>query len=681
MIYVSNDLQNVLYNNTSIEIKAGCYIEYNMNEMIDAVKAENNILDSVYTSQIVSKNQVGQIISTWPSSRPNPYKKLFPVDSIIRPFRPTSSGIKYYLTVPRDTLPQSFSPYRSVLYPSTQPRIYYPGPETFYKYWVTPENTGVNIKINYTPSGTLYALTNQITAIFEKNHSLPLTYTIKITKSDNTEVTIANAFSMPSDGKITLNYIGNSWTTQEVSEPQVYTDPIQIKSITLTTPSAGLSKVIGVIELSAKWIKEISSDVVSFNIEKESSSSSEDILPVGKITANSLSLNLAKYDQEEIKYESYNRTKLLDKLITYVNKNVKVYPYFKIYHSNGLITEGLKKYDKILQGHYYVDNWQISDYGDVSITALDGAKYLMDTVAPDILCENYPATAVIRRLLDSVGFTNYSFNLTSSTDQSIPVINYFWTDGSRSVWDSLQEICRDIQMNAVMDENNILQFYSRNYMYGRTIKDWNFYYEKEENKLPNIIELNQKDIASANEVIVEWSTPIAPSYVGSSGALWQSPANFLIAGGLKEAITSTSTKIKLDLQTTDTYNRFQSGFNFNGYLMIDSEILEFDAVGYQYIPKDSTPSTMYDVLTETNVSNDGVRFINIWIENSTDLAKYRNFCKQSIQTDGTDTYLKPNGAYRIKSRGSLGTKAAPHSPKGATSLQYLWTGLKVTLNA
>jgi hypothetical protein len=677
MIPASQNLQDVFKNNTSIEIKAGCYIEYNMNEMIDAVTAETNILDSVYTAQIIDPKYA---TPAWPAYRPNPYKKLFPVDSIIRPFRPTDPGIKYYLTILGDTLPQSFSPYRTVLYPTTQPRIYYPGVDTFYKYWVTPKNTGVNIKINYAPSGTLYALTNQIVAKFEKNHSLPATYTITAIKSDNTEITIANALDMPSDGLITLNYNGTSWSASAMQEPISYANPISIKSITLTTPSAGISKVIGVIELSAKWIKDISDDVVSFEINKESSSSSEDILPVGKITANSLSLNLVKYDEETIQYKSYNRTQALNSSLRYIGKNVKLYPYFKIYHSNGAITESSKKYDKISQGHFYVDSWDISDYGDASIVALDSAKYLMDTVAPDILCESYPATAVIRRLLDSVGFTNYNFNLTSNTDTSIPLINYFWTDGTQSVWNSLQEICRDIQMNAIMDENNILQFYSRNYMYGNTDKDWNFYYEKEGNVLPNIVDFNQKDIASSNEVLIRWSTPISSAYLGSSAPLWQSPTSFLIAGGLKDPITSSANKLTLDLQTPDRYSRLQSGFNFSGYFLIDSEILEFDAVGYQYLPEDTTNTVIDDALN-TTVLNNGTNFINIWIESSSDLQKYRNLCKQSIQTNGADTYLKPNGVYRIKTRGALGTKAADHSPKGATSGQYFWTGVQVTQNA
>ncbi len=78
MISAPANLKTLLYNNTNIKINSGCYIEYNMNTMLDGVSASTNITDTSYTSQIV--DIIGQ--PTWPNGRPNPYKKLFPVDSI-----------------------------------------------------------------------------------------------------------------------------------------------------------------------------------------------------------------------------------------------------------------------------------------------------------------------------------------------------------------------------------------------------------------------------------------------------------------------------------------------------------------------------------------------------------------------------------------------------------------------
>ena len=679
MISGSENLKTLLKNSTNIKIGSGCYIEYNMNTMLDGVSASNNISDTTYTSQIT--DAIGQLV--WPSSRPNPYKKLFPVDSIIKPFRPLKSGIKYFILErpvvnggPTEIQKNTFSNYRSVSYPEAQPRIYYPGESTYYKYWVTPQNTGVNITINYLTNVTQYALSNKIVLKFESTHSLPSTYTIKIVKPNNTEETIASALTTPASGLVELYYNGTSWSPSAPSEPQSFSEPITIKSITVTTPSAGAKRIIGVTEVSARWIKDISADVVSFEISKESSSSSEDLLPVGKITANSVNLNLTKYDQSTMQYLSYNREIALNLSLNYMDKNAKITPFFKIYHDNGLITEGENKYDKIIQGHFYINEFSISNHGEVSLTALDSAKYLMEVVCPDILCESYPVTAILRRLLDSVGYTNYKFNLSAGTDSSVPLINYFWTDGSKTVWEYLQELCRDIQMNAIIDENDVLQFYSRNYMYSRTAKDWYFYQEKDGDILPNIIDFSKKEIASANQVKVRWSTPTTSDYLQSSDPLWQSSQSFIIAGGLAEPLgISGNSNIAIDLSGPSVYNKLISGFNFEGYFLVDSEIIEYNAMGYQYIPAETTNTTVTDEINGT-VLNNGTNPINIWIESASDLSKYTALSKPPVGTT-LQINIKPNGRYRIKTRGALGTTAATHNYSGAPSSDYPWTGVLI----
>ena len=676
MIAGSANLKTLLYNSTNIKIGSGCYIEYNMNTMLDGVSASNNIADTSYTSQIV--DAIGQ--STWPSSRPNPYKKLFPVDSIIKPFRPTVSGIKYFILEkpvanggPTEIQKNTFSNYRSVSYPENQPRIYYPGESTYYKYWVTPKDTGVNITINYLTNLTQYALTNKIVLKFESTHSLPSTYTIKIVKSNNTEETIANALTTPTNGLVELYYNGTSWSTVESN---LFATPVTIKSIIVTTPSAGSNRIIGVTEVSARWIKDISTDLVSFEISKESSSSSEDLLPVGKVTANSINLELNRYNTSTLEYVSYSRTSSLNPSLTYMVKNAKLIPFFKIYHENGSVIDGLEKYDQINQGDFYINEFNISNQGEVSLTALDSAKYLMEVICPDILCESYPVTAIIRRLLDSVGYTNYKFNLSAGADSSVPLINYFWTDGSKTVWEYLQELCRDIQMNAIVDENDVLQFYSRNYMYSRTTKDWNFYQEKEGSILPNIINFSKKEMPSANQVKIRWSTPTTSEYLQSSDPLWQSSESFIIAGGLTESLNASgNSNIAIDLSGPSVYNKLISGFNFEGYFLVDSEIIEYDAMGYQYVPSETTNTTVTDAINGT-VLNNGTNPVNIWIESASDLSKYTALSKPPTGTT-IQINIKPNGRYRIKTRGALGTTAAAHNYSGAPSSSYSWTGVLV----
>ena len=655
---MTTSLENVFYNDTTIKTQVGATIEYNMNSLIDNITVTSTITDTNYTSTI----------DNWVNGKPNPFKKLFPIDSVIKPFRPINPGINYYILGPNQSkgTPLSFDNPKTNLYPDTKPRVYYPGITTSYKYWVTPVNSNLNLTVNYVNSNnTKLALANKIVIKFEKFHNLPSSYIVVITKSDDTTMTFTSATS-PTTGDATIYYNGTSWSSTAWAEPASYPTPISIKSITVTGVNPGGDKVIGVIEVSARWIKDISSDIFTLDIQKESSSSTTDILPVGSVTANTLTLALSKYNQSELQIISYNRLSTsFDSSKIYIAKNVEIKPYFKVYHINGAIINGSDKYDKVYQGSYFVDSWAISDYGDTNITALDGSKYLMETLCPDLILESYPVTAILRCLLDSIGFTNYNFNLTES-DKSIPLINYWWTVPENTVWQAIQDLCRDIQMNAFFDESNILQFYSRESMYNRTNANWNFYYEKEGSILPNIIDFSKEEIASANQVKILWSTPITSNYTGASGKLWNSPPTFLAAGGLKYDITAETTAAQtvliLELASLDNYSDIQSLFNFNGYLLIDSEIIEYDAIRYQYIPKDST----------TNIAE------AVWIESESDINKYLYLSKPGYKIPGKfDTaYFKPTGEYRVKTRGALGTKPAFH---GASSINKLaqWSGREV----
>ncbi len=653
MISATESLKNIFKQQKSIKTDIGCEIEYNMNSLIDGITVVSATPDTTYTAQI----------SGWPSGKANPYKKLFPIDSILKPFRPTQSGIKYFVFLPNDTVANSFSPYRALQYPGTQPRIYYPGTTLQYQYWLSAKDANVNITVNYLTTGLLgnkSALSNKIVIRFEKYHVLPTTYSLLITKSDNTTQSVG-PFVPPTDGNIELNYNGTSWTQGALSEPVSYASPILIKSINLTAINPGGGKVIGVIEVSARLVKDISSDIVNIDIEKETSSSSEDILPVGFVSANSLSLEVLKYNQSSLQTVSYNRLSTgFDSSLIYMAKNVEIRPYFKIYHSGATTVVG--SYDKVKQGMFYINDFNISAYGDTTVFALDGSKYLMDTLCPDVICENYPVTAILRRLLDSVGFANYNFNLNNTLETSIPQVAYWWTDDSRTVWESIQELCRDIQMNAFFDENNVLQFYSRDYMYDNArAKVWDFYHEQEGSTLSNIIDFVQKDIVGANFVKVLWDAAITSNYTGTSGDLWRAPTTFLSAGGLLVPLSETETDyLTIDTKSLDVYSQQQSFYNFSGFVLIDSEIIEYEGIEYDLTLLNGTKQTQL-------------------IKSSSDVNKYRALAKAgySDSSNPADTaYFKPSGRYKIKKRGALGTVPAAHSAQAANLNN--WTPVEVS---
>ena len=75
------------------------------------------------------------------------------------------------------------------------------------------------------------------------------------------------------------------------------------------TTGAVTGKYIGLIEMSPRWIKDVTDRVVDFEITKETSSGSDDILPVGSVTANSLSLSMVVVSSQQRRCSSLFETK------------------------------------------------------------------------------------------------------------------------------------------------------------------------------------------------------------------------------------------------------------------------------------------------------------------------------------------------------------------------------------
>jgi len=618
-VYASPAAKTKLEQSTNLNLNVGCTIEYNMNRLVDNI---------VVTGADIVKPDGSK-----------PFKKLFPVDSIIKANRPIGAGVKYGIT--GDVGSGTYRDPRSSTYPLYY-RTYYPGADTYYKYWLSALGTGTDLTITYAGKTVL---TNKVVARFEISHSTPGTWNIFLNGSSVASGTSAQIKALGAStydaGTLTIYYNGTAWVT---TEPAVLGAPVSITSLKLTT--GGVSgKYIGVIELCAKWVVDISDAITDMSISKESSTSSEDILPIGKVSANSLSLGLVSYETTR-KIISFDKTFTLDASKVYLYKQVEVNPYYKLYNAD-------QTYEKINQGVFYLDNWSSSEYGDISLTALDGAKILQEVIAPSIICEGYSTTAILRRLLDTVGFVNYKFNM-SATDTSIFTPKFWWTDDSKPVWSAIQELCRDSQMTAIFDENNVLQFYTRDYMFSSAKDvDWAFIYNANGSNLPNIISFSKNELASANQVKVLWNSVTTSEFTGNSQPLWKSGNTSMGALSLDQDLPVSVGEggyLNLSPITVNSYESKRVLYEYNGYLVIDSEIIEYDAIQYEY--------------------TSGVNKTQVWITTESDVLKYLG-----LSNVGSANY-QPTGKYRIKTRGAFNTTPADHFAAASTILNS-WSGYEV----
>mgnify|MGYP003334513575 FL=1 len=552
MISASNAVKTILEQDTTLVINSGCTFEYNMNALVDNI---------TMTGADISRTDAA-------GNAYKPFKKLFPIDTVIKPNRPIKAGIKYAIV--GDVGTNTYRDPKASQYPLNY-RTYYPGAETTYKYYVSDRSTALDVTATYPKT----ILTNKIVVRFELAHSTPPTFAIY---NGSTQLFSGTSSDLPAlgtnnAGTITIYYNGTTWTKTEPATPVA---PVSMTSLRVTA-GAVAGKYIGLIEMSPRWVIDVADKIVSFDIARESSSNPDDVLPVGLVSANSLSINLVSYESPR-EAVSYDKSMILDNTKVYFYKRVEISPYYKVYHSAGTLSDSKGSYEKINQGVFYLDNWNISEYGEVTVNALDGAKILQEIVSPGVVCKSYSVISILRTFLDNLGFTNYNFN-TTTNDKSIFAPRYWWSEDSKTAWDSIQELCRDSQMVATFDENNILQFYTREFMFNSSDPiDWNFRYSKVGNDLPNILSFAKEDLSSANQVKVLWNSVTSNEYLGNAQPLWKSSTADMGALSLEENLpstrvsTSTPNYMTLRAVVQNEASKNQILDSFSGYVVIDSEI-------------------------------------------------------------------------------------------------------------
>jgi hypothetical protein len=388
MLQVSQTTLDKINQSTSYSMSGGCWIEYNMNDLISGTTVTSPVETVTKTDDITGKTY-------------QPFKKLFPLTSIIDPRRPSVAGINYFIlnpTVTNNILKYNVSGDLPV-------RTYFSSSKMQYKFWLSPRADffsipNCNFTVNYPVEQT--AVTNNIVVKFETSYSKPVNWNIKIEDHAGTQSTISTNATVPDNGVFNLYWSGSAWSTTKFTTPSL---PVNIKKIIVTVETISIpTSFIGVIEVGARYIQDISSRIQSFQVTKSSSDASDGIVPVGQVTANAFSISLEGYDRAGVEYDKtmqFNK----DKINLY--KNVKLTPFNKI------------DSDVIPQGTFYIDSFSMSEFGDMEIQCLDGAKFLQEIIAPDIVMQDVPSQAIIRRLLDSIGFTNYNFNTYGKNESSV----------------------------------------------------------------------------------------------------------------------------------------------------------------------------------------------------------------------------------------------------------------------
>lgn len=619
MLQVSQSTLDKINQSAGYSMTGGCWLEYNMNDLIDGVSITSPVETATQTDPVTKKTY-------------QPFKKLFPLKSIIDPRRPSISGINYFIL--NENVTTNIPKYN--VSSDLPVRTYFSSTKNQYKFWLSPKAPGIsnslsncNFTVEYPVAKT--AVANTVVVKFETSYSKPANWNIKIQDHAGTESTISTNGVVPDNGVFQLYWSGSAWSTTKFTTPSA---PVNIKKIIVTVDTISVGgSFLGVIEVGARYIQDVSSRLVSFQVSKMSSDDSSGIVPVGVVTANALSLSLEGFDRKGIEYD---KTMPFDKNNINLYKNVKIIPFNKIDN------------DVIPQGIFYIDSFYVSEFGEMDIQGLDGAKFLQEILAPDIVIQSAPSQAIIRRLLDSVGFTNYNFNTygkadPNKTDSATIVPLYWFTEDTKTVWQHIQDLCRDTQMIATFDNNDVLQFYPRDYLFDKTrTSSFKFRSETKSSNLPNIISMNKETVPSVKAVKVIYTPIISTNYNGSSDNLYIAPPSALGAAALQTTLPASATaetdcplgvvslspiSVYSDLADTTFYNK-------NGYFLLNNEIIEYDAMEFQFEPL-SAPGTT----------------VKKWVKSDADIAKYLGESKINSFTPTLRFRIKERNAFNATGKG------------------------------
>jgi hypothetical protein len=555
-------LTQILSENTSVKALPKVIFEYNMNEMAGTVEV------------------------TTSSTQSSVIKELFPAKSIVQSFRPSKAGVRYAILGTGLTL----GTYKTKVIPTT--RTYMVDKNIPYTYFLA-QGSAVAVVSYKNKAGTSAQniLTNKISVRVETGHG------------SNT-IVIGSLYTgaIPASGVVDIWYNGTSWTT---TEPSTYASPQSISTLTVTVSGGTFNSII---EVSPKYVIDVSNRVIAVSIDKDDSMN-DDKLPVGMLTANAASLNISTIAPDDI-IQFLRGDAIVSNKVTITN-NIKCTVRFIIEDTHS-----------VQQGIFYINDYSSDDYGNYSIKALDVAKFLQEIPCPEIMLKDSSFQAIMWRVLDAVGFVDYDFSKCTS---DVLTCRYWWGDSNKSVWQAIQEICRESQTVAYVNESGTLVFVDRNTFYSSIPNyTWTFRSTPLANIKPDIIQLSSSSRPTTNAVRIKYNVPTTSSQEASSQPLWteQSPSTLFAApykGISSGYIMYPERGVFSDVIPT----------RFNSFVLVGGEIIEYDAIRFQ------SPDG------EVDISSAG-QYLEL-------RAKHNN-------------NLKPVGKLKIKTRNMFGTPNTTANP-------------------
>ena len=461
------------------------------------------------------------------------------------------------------------------------------------------------------------------------------------------------------------------------------------------------SSTFDLIELSPRLTVDLSDKTEAFGLVKAVSDLSSSNLPVGQLLVSTGNISIFDYD---LAFNSNNTKSIVSK---YINNHIQFRFYDVVYNFD--------EYDYFIPIKFlYSEGFPESSSRErtLSLELRDFYFYFESLIAPQILLTDVSLSYAVSMLLDSIGFSNYTFKR-NPQEKSEPIIPFFYIDPDRSVSEILNDLAIATQSAMFFDEYNNFIVMSKDYMlpsnderptdvtlFGSIDYEEDGVYtnkvvDNDNNvttkpRLSNIVELSSSDNAVFNDGTISYtsrsiqrsvSSPRQAATPGSRddtytyrvSEIWEvqpddsvgpnqnkSAGYTLVAYPLNSVLGIDPPSVVNNAIVNNILDLGEGAFlmaRFNGYLYANGEIIKYDAVEYSIPGAEKRVTSSISATGEVTTSVSRVGSLgNVWVSNKDELLKYFNdltFNGKIYPTGRVRIYAEPNyeevnGVLRLK---------------------------------
>lgn len=554
-------------------------------------------------------------------------------------------------------------------------RYYYCSKDAAYKYWISPtpsQDPYDMLHIDLAPDEftidnsdllveyDAWIKVNKVKVTF--NHDIrPKVWRIAVfDQIVNNWVTIATSPTInETTGRAEVWWNGTSWVQTQQLDVTKYRaiNKIRVEIDSLTTPSDRLE----IIEIAGMREVDLSDRVQSYSIDM-SMDDVDYVHPVGQMSSSDGKISINNRDLElDLADPTKDFYGLIDGWCEY-----RTYVKFD-----------MTKYatsDKIVRtGTMYSNGWVATSPYEYEIQLFDIVKIIQGIKTTPLLFENRSIARILSTLLDMAGIDKYEFGFEDFDPTE--KIRYFWTDGSESVYEALNRICKSHQCVIFTDEFGKIQLLTRNQIVNEDdVEDFTLRATPSGLTLPNISDLKKKYDISINDVEIKWkrkeanidATDVTGRILTSK--VWDTSDPIVIrAAPLMRNLSETdvpNVHVVKDVPA-DVFipeDKVET-WPYSGMLNIDGEIFKYEGKGYAVIDYSTGAWAEHIIKSE----EERRKFNKQTYDSYTPNGSSGGFSGQPIRpiygggSDGDIIQNKFTGRLRITERGMNGSKWAAHS--------------------